>query len=84
MVHAVEKEYEHGIIGPFALQGAFLEEGKEEFACFDVSLRMPGSPGTRFTPYSGYLFRESVSFGRRIAMEVKDAEKMKKMGKITT
>ncbi|NYZ73780.1 formate--phosphoribosylaminoimidazolecarboxamide ligase family protein [Candidatus Micrarchaeota archaeon] len=84
MVHAVEKEYEHGIIGPFALQGAFVEEGKEEFVCFDVSLRMPGSPGTRFTPYSGYLFRESVSFGRRIAMEVKDAEKMKKMEKITT
>ncbi|MDD5171609.1 MAG: formate--phosphoribosylaminoimidazolecarboxamide ligase family protein [Candidatus ainarchaeum sp.] len=84
MVHAAQKEYEHGIIGPFALQGAFLEEGKEEFACFDVSLRMPGSPGTRFTPYSGYLFRESVSFGRRIAMEVKDAEKMKKMEKITT
>jgi len=84
MVHAVEKEYKHGLIGPFALQGAFVEEGKEEFVCFDVSLRIPGSPGTRFTPYSGYLFRESVSFGRRIAMEVKDAEKKKKMEKITT
>lgn len=83
-VHAVGKEYKHGLIGPFALQGAFVEEGKEEFVCFDVSMRMPGSPGTRFTPYSGYLYRESVSFGRRIAMEVKEAEKTKKMDEITT
>jgi 5-formaminoimidazole-4-carboxamide-1-(beta)-D-ribofuranosyl 5'-monophosphate synthetase len=83
-VHAVEKEYKGGIIGPFALQGAIVEEGKEEFVCFDVSMRMPGSPGTRFTPYSGYLHRESVSFGRRIAMEIKDAEKKKMIDKITT
>jgi 5-formaminoimidazole-4-carboxamide-1-beta-D-ribofuranosyl 5'-monophosphate synthetase len=45
---------------------------------------MPGSPGTRFTPYSEYLFRESVSFGRRIAIEVKEAEKKKLVEKITT
>ena len=83
-VHAVEKEYKGGIIGPFALQGAFVEEEGEKFVCFDVSMRMPGSPGTRFTPYSGYLFRESVSFGRRIAMEVKEAEKKGKMDEITT
>ncbi|MFH1685382.1 MAG: DUF1297 domain-containing protein, partial [Candidatus Micrarchaeota archaeon] len=78
------KEYKDGLIGPFALQGAIQEEGKEEFVCFDVSLRIPGSPGTRFTPYPGYLFRESISFGRRIAMEVKDAEKSGKMDEITT
>jgi len=83
-VGAVQKEYKDGLIGPFALQGAFLEEGKEEFACFDVSMRIPGSPGTRFTPYSEYLYRESVSFGRRIAMEVKEAEKTKAIEKITT
>jgi 5-formaminoimidazole-4-carboxamide-1-(beta)-D-ribofuranosyl 5'-monophosphate synthetase len=83
-VRAVEKEYKDGIIGPFALQGAIVEEGKEEFVCFDVSMRMPGSPGTRFTPYSEYLHRESVSFGRRIAMEIKDAEKKKMLDRITT
>ncbi|MEW6749160.1 MAG: DUF1297 domain-containing protein [Candidatus Micrarchaeota archaeon] len=83
-VEAVQKEYKDGIIGPFALQGAFVEEDGERFVCFDVSLRIPGSPGTRFTPYSGYLFRESVSFGRRIAMEMKDAEKEKMMDDITT
>ncbi len=83
-VHAVEGEYKGGITGPFALQGAFVEEDGEKFVCFDISLRMPGSPGTRFTPYSEYLFRESVSFGRRIAMEVKEAEKTKMMDRITT
>ena len=83
-VHAVQKEYKDGIIGPFALQGAFVEDEGEKFVCFDISLRMPGSPGTRFTPYPGYLFRESVSFGRRIAMEVKDAEKKGLMDSITT
>ncbi|MFH1785414.1 MAG: DUF1297 domain-containing protein [Candidatus Micrarchaeota archaeon] len=73
-VGAIQKEYKNGIIGPFALQGAFVEEEGEKFICFDVSLRMPGSPGTRFTPYSEYLFRESISFGRRIAREIKDAK----------
>ncbi len=83
-VQAVQKEYKDGIVGPFALQGAFVEEEGEKFVCFDISLRMPGSPGTRFTPYSGYLFRESVSFGRRIAMEIKEAEKGNMVGRITT
>jgi len=83
-VHAVEKEYPPGLIGPFALQGAIQEDGKEEFVCFDISLRIPGSPGTRFTPYSGYLFRENISFGRRIAMEIADAEEEKRMDEVTT
>lgn len=83
-VHAVQKEYKDGLIGPFALQGAFVEEEGEKFVCFDVSLRMPGSPGTRFTPYPEYLFRESISFGRRIAMEIAQAEKEKKIEEITT
>ena len=45
---------------------------------------MPGSPGTRFTPYSEYLFRESISFGRRVAMEIKDAENEGRIDDITT
>ncbi|MFH1521118.1 MAG: DUF1297 domain-containing protein [Candidatus Micrarchaeota archaeon] len=83
-VHGVQKEYKNGLIGPFALQGAFVEEDGEKFICFDVSLRMPGSPGTRFTPYSEYLHRESISFGRRIAMEIKEAKQKGKMDLITT
>lgn len=67
-----KKEVPPGLIGPFALQGAVAaEEGKEEFVIFDVSMRIPGSPGTRFTPYSGYLYGESLSYGERIAMELR-------------
>lgn len=63
-----------GIVGPFALQGAIETDGKkEELVVFDVSFRMPGSPGIAATPYSGYLFGRSVSLGERIAMEVNAA-----------
>jgi len=45
---------------------------------------MPGSPGTSATPYSQYLFDKSVSFGERIALEIKEAAKMGKINKVTT
>lgn len=71
-VKTTQKEYPPGIIGPFALQGAIAaEKGKEEMVVFDVSMRIPGSPLTMFTPHSGYLYGESISYGERIAMEIK-------------
>ncbi len=73
-VETTKKINPPGIIGPFALQGAVVaEEGKEEFVIFDVSMRIPGSPGTKFTPYSGYLHGKELSYGERIAMEIKQA-----------
>lgn len=84
-VATMKKEVAPGMIGPFALQGAVLaEEGKEEFVIFDVSMRIPGSPGTKFTPYSGYLYGESMSYGERIAMEIKDAVDNGKLQDILT
>ena len=69
---AIQKEYAPGIIGPFALQSAVLPgPPKKDVVVFDVSLRMPGSPGTRFTPYTEYLHGESLSAGRRLARELK-------------
>ncbi|OIO54220.1 5-formaminoimidazole-4-carboxamide-1-(beta)-D-ribofuranosyl 5'-monophosphate synthetase [Candidatus Peregrinibacteria bacterium CG1_02_54_53] len=63
-----------GIIGPFALQGAVTaEDGKEDIVIFDVSLRIPGSPGTFATPYARYLYGETMSVGERIGMEVEKA-----------
>ncbi|MFA7686030.1 MAG: DUF1297 domain-containing protein, partial [Candidatus Gracilibacteria bacterium] len=32
-----------------------------------------GSPGTRFTPCTTYLYSEAMSYGERIAMELKKA-----------
>ena len=68
-----------------AVLGAVVaEEGHEDIVIFDVSMRIPGSPGTMFTPYSGYLYRKNISYGERIAMEIKKAVKNDKLGLICT
>lgn len=74
-----------GIIGPFALQGAVVaEQGKEEIVIFDVSFRIPGSPGTKFTPYTAYLHRENLSYGERIALELKQGMREGKLDTLCT
>jgi 5-formaminoimidazole-4-carboxamide-1-(beta)-D-ribofuranosyl 5'-monophosphate synthetase len=59
-----------GVIGPFALQCIVTAGPPKELVCYDVSLRVPGSPGTRYTPYSAYRWGRDVSVGERIAMEI--------------
>ena len=84
-VKTSQREYPPGIIGPFALQGAIAaDKGKEEMVVFDVSMRIPGSPLTRFTPHSGYLYGNSISYGERIAMEIKQAIKINRLKDIVT
>ncbi len=84
-VKTTQKEHAPGIIGPFALQGAVVaEEGREDIVIFDVSLRIPGSPGTRFTPYSGYLYGQNVSVGERVAMEIAEGVKQGKLADLLT
>ena len=84
-VAAAKKFHPTGIIGPFALQGAVVaEEGKEDIVIFDVSMRIPGSPGTMYTPYSGYLYGYSISYGERIGLEIKKALEMGKLDLICT
>ena len=84
-VETMKKEVPPGMIGPFALQGAISSyEGKEEFVVFDVSMRIPGSPGTKSTPYSGYLHGENLSYGDRIAMEIEEANKAGKLAEVLT
>ncbi|MEM3555679.1 MAG: formate--phosphoribosylaminoimidazolecarboxamide ligase family protein [Candidatus Micrarchaeia archaeon] len=84
-VETCRKEYPPGVIGAFALQGAITAEEKgEEIVIFDVSFRIPGSPGVRFTPYTEYLYGESLSMGRRTAMELKNAFRMKKLAEVVT
>ncbi len=84
-VAITKKENPPGIIGPFALQGSVIaEEGKEDIVIFDVSMRIPGSPGTLFTPYSGYLYGFSISYGERIGLEIKKALEEGKLDLICT
>ncbi|MCD6237285.1 MAG: DUF1297 domain-containing protein, partial [Thermoplasmata archaeon] len=84
-VETTQREYPPGIIGPFALQGAIAaDRGREEMVVFDVSMRIPGSPLTRFTPHTGYLYGESISYGERIAMEIKKAIELDRLREIVT
>jgi 5-formaminoimidazole-4-carboxamide-1-(beta)-D-ribofuranosyl 5'-monophosphate synthetase len=84
-IELTKRELPPGLVGPFALQGAVTaEDGREELVIFDVSLRIPGSPGTRYTPYSGYLYGDSMSYGERIAMEIQTAIKANKLDLIVT
>jgi 5-formaminoimidazole-4-carboxamide-1-(beta)-D-ribofuranosyl 5'-monophosphate synthetase len=84
-LEAARKISPPGIIGPFALQAAIIPGPPiEKIVVYDLSLRMPGSPGTSSTPYSQYHFGRSVSFGERIAMEIDDAIKNNALKVITT
>jgi 5-formaminoimidazole-4-carboxamide-1-(beta)-D-ribofuranosyl 5'-monophosphate synthetase len=73
LVRAARDMAPPGIIGPFALQCAIVAGPPKSFVVYDVSLRIPGSPGTRYTPYSSYRWGRDVSVGERIAMEIKMA-----------
>ncbi|MCR4324531.1 MAG: DUF1297 domain-containing protein [Candidatus Curtissbacteria bacterium] len=84
-VAAAKNMYPPGVIGPFSLQSVITPgPPKKEIVVFDVSPRMPGSPGIFATPYSGYLFGQSISMGRRVAMEIKTAIRSGKLKKVTT
>ncbi len=62
------------VIGPFGLQTMIIPgPPKKEIIVFDVSPRMPGSPGIAATPYSGYLHGTNITAGKRLAMQIKDA-----------
>lgn len=85
LIDAVKTNVPPGLIGPFALQTAILAgPPKERIVVYDLSFRIPGSPGSIFTPYSIYHFGYPVSFGERIAMEILDAQKTDKLNLVTT
>jgi len=82
-VEVCRREYPPGIIGPFALQGAFTKE--LEFCVFDVSVRMPGCAIVESTsPYMRYRYLENIGPGRRVAMEIKQAVKDGRLGEVLT
>jgi 5-formaminoimidazole-4-carboxamide-1-(beta)-D-ribofuranosyl 5'-monophosphate synthetase len=82
-VEICKKEYPPGMIGLFALQGAFTKE--LEFYVFDVSPRVPGCPPVEPTsPYMKYKYGKAIGPGRRVAMEIKRAIKQDKLEVIVT
>ncbi|OGD83109.1 5-formaminoimidazole-4-carboxamide-1-(beta)-D-ribofuranosyl 5'-monophosphate synthetase [Candidatus Curtissbacteria bacterium RBG_13_40_7] len=84
-VKTTQEKFPPGIIGPFALQSLIRPVfPKLEIVVYDVAPRMPGSPGISATPYSNYLYGKSLSMGRRVAMEIKNAYGKKQLQKILT
>ena len=73
-----------GVIGPFALQCVIVSGPPKDFVCYDVSLRIPGSPGTRYTPYTAYRWGRDVSVGERIAMELLWARDATRLAEVLT
>lgn len=84
-VESAKKIVHPGVIGPLGLQ-AMITPGppKKEIIVFDVSPRMPGSPGIFATPYSGYLWGKNLSMGRRVAIELKSAIEKGRLDEVTT
>jgi 5-formaminoimidazole-4-carboxamide-1-(beta)-D-ribofuranosyl 5'-monophosphate synthetase len=84
-VRVARDEYPPGIVGPFALQASFTPgPPKETAVVFDISMRVQGSPGTMFTPYSGYYYGESLSVGKRVAMELRKAIQQNRLDETVT
>ena len=83
-VAAAREALAPGVIGPFALQCIIVAGPPKDFVCYDVSLRIPGSPGTRYTPYSAYRWGRDVSVGERIAMELVMARDSARLDEVLT
>ncbi len=83
-VEAANRMVAPGMNGPFCLEGVYDENGK--FTTFEFSARIVA--GTNLyvdgSPYSTFIYDRPMSMGRRIAYEIKDAEKENKLSKITT
>jgi 5-formaminoimidazole-4-carboxamide-1-(beta)-D-ribofuranosyl 5'-monophosphate synthetase len=83
-VHATQQADPPGIIGPFALQCVIVAGPPKAFVCYDVSMRIPGSPGTRYTPYASYRWGRDLSVGERIAREVAHARDTNRLAEVLT
>jgi 5-formaminoimidazole-4-carboxamide-1-(beta)-D-ribofuranosyl 5'-monophosphate synthetase len=73
-----------GIIGPFALQCVIAAGPPKALVVYDVSLRIPGSPGTKYTPYTAYRWGREMSVGERIAKEVVLARAAGRLAEVLT
>jgi 5-formaminoimidazole-4-carboxamide-1-(beta)-D-ribofuranosyl 5'-monophosphate synthetase len=83
-VRAAERLVPPGMPGPFCLEGVYDSEGK--FTTFEFSARIVAGTNLYLdgSPYSGLLYDEPMSMGRRIARELKVAKKRGKLDKVVT
>lgn len=82
VVNSSIKLFPPGMTGPFCLETIY--HPSRGFTVFEISARIVA--GTNLypqgSPYSCYIFKEPMSSGRRIAREIKEGIKRRKLGKI--
>ncbi len=73
-VEAASRLVPPGMMGPFCLEGIYDREGK--FITFEFSARIVAGTNLYLegSPYSGLIFDEPMSMGRRVAREIKIAD----------
>ena len=83
-VEAAKRVVEPGMNGPFCIEGVYDENAK--FTSFEFSARIVAGTNIYMdgSPYYSLLFNEPMSMGKRIAREVKEAQKSTQLDKITT
>jgi 5-formaminoimidazole-4-carboxamide-1-(beta)-D-ribofuranosyl 5'-monophosphate synthetase len=83
-VRAAERLVPPGMPGPFCLEGVYDSEGR--FTTFEFSARIVAGTNLYLdgSPYSGLLYDEPMSMGRRIAREVKVAKRKGRLQKVVT
>jgi 5-formaminoimidazole-4-carboxamide-1-(beta)-D-ribofuranosyl 5'-monophosphate synthetase len=83
-VDASKRLVSPGMNGPFCIEGVYDQDGK--FWAFEFSARIVAGTNIYMdgSPYSTLLYDVPMSMGRRMAREVKNAQKAKKLDKITT
>jgi len=83
-VSAANRLVPPGMPGPFCIEGVY--DSNASFTAFEFSARIVA--GTNLyvsgSPYSDLLYDNSVSMGRRIAMEIKKAINLSKVGLLLT
>jgi len=83
-VSASKRLVKPGMNGPFCIEGVYDQDGK--FWSFEFSARIVAGTNIYMdgSPYSILLYDMPMSMGRRIAREIKQAAKIKKLDKVTT
>ncbi|MEA3254896.1 MAG: formate--phosphoribosylaminoimidazolecarboxamide ligase family protein [Candidatus Altiarchaeota archaeon] len=84
-VKATQEHYTPGVIGPFCLQTCVDKDNN--FFIYDVAPRVGGGTNVHMSvghPYGNTLWRKTVSTGRRLAMEIKNAIESDRLEKIIT
>ncbi|HXV65908.1 MAG TPA: formate--phosphoribosylaminoimidazolecarboxamide ligase [Nitrosopumilaceae archaeon] len=83
-VEASKKLVAPGMNGPFCIEGVY--DANAKFHSFEFSARIVAGTNMYMdgSPYSTLLYEGSMSMGKRIALEIKNAESSNQLNKIIT